>query len=254
MNEATLVSTVGIVVALASEARALTTRKVHSGRIIPLAGGAGLWLSGMGPAAARNAAQALANSGATALAVFGVAGALDSGLRSGTLFCPERILDDNGQGYAPDPTWRLSLLQQLAAATLPILETGKLLSMPMPLLTTAAKTAARDRYAAAAVDMESAAVAEIARDHGLPFVVLRVIIDELHDTVPAALHASVDAWGRPRLLRLMASLGRHPSLLAHLPDLHKRMSQALRTLRAAGEAASPALGWDKWLAVTPRSK
>jgi adenosylhomocysteine nucleosidase len=243
LNEATLVSSVGIVVALASEAKALTTRKVHPERIIPLANGAGLWLSGMGPAAAQGAAHALADRGATALAVFGVAGALDSGLRSGTLFCPERILDDSGQDYVPDSSWRTSLLQQLSAATLPVLETGKLLSMPMPLLTTAAKVAARDCHAALAVDMESAAVAAVARDRHLPFMTLRAIVDEMDDTIPATLHASVDAWGRPRLLNLIVALSRHPSLLTYLPGLHSRMQQGTRALRAAGDATGPTLGW-----------
>ena len=243
MNEATLLSSVGIVVALASEAGALTTRRVHPERIIPLANGAGLWLSGMGAAAAQNAAHALADRGAAALAVFGVAGALDSSLRSGTLFCPERILDDSGQDYAPDPTWRASLLHQLSAATLPMLETGKLLSMPMPLLTTAAKGAARNCHVAVAVDMESAAVAAVARDRRLPFMALRAIVDEMDDTIPSALHASVDAWGRPRPLNLIVALARHPSLLTYLPGLHSRMQQATHALRAAGDATGPTLGW-----------
>jgi adenosylhomocysteine nucleosidase len=243
LNEATLVSSVGIVVALASEARVLTTSKVHPERVIPLANGAGLWLSGMGPAAARNAAHALADRGATALAVFGVAGALDSGLRNGTLFCPEQIIDDSGQSYTPDPSWRASLLQQLSTAMLPTQETGKLLSTPMPLLTTAAKVAARECHAALAVDMESAAVAAVARDRHLPFMTLRAIVDEMDDTIPAMLHASVDAWGRPRPLNLIVALSRHPSLLTYLPGLHSRMQQATRALRAAGDAMGPTLGW-----------
>ncbi|GAB2546718.1 phosphorylase family protein [Rhodanobacter koreensis] len=245
MNEATVIRSVGIVIALAAEARALTPHAVHPDCITPLADGAGLWLSGMGPIAARRAAQALVDAGATALAIFGVAGALQTDLRSGTLVCPERIVDDKGADFLPDPIWRTRLLLQLAKAALPAPETGTLLSMPTPLLTPTVKTAMRDRHAAIAVDMESAAVAEIARDYGLPFVALRAIIDELHDTVPAALHASVDAWGRPLPLGLIAALSRHPSLLIQLPDLHGRMSQALRTLRAVAEATSPTLGWDK---------
>jgi adenosylhomocysteine nucleosidase len=243
LNEVTLVSSVGIVVALAAEARALTTRKVDPGHIIPLANGAGLWLSGMGPAAAQGAAQALVDAGAAALAVFGIAGATDTGIRSGTLFCPESIVDDDGHDYAPDPTWRAGLLQRLTAAALPVLGTGKLFSVPTPLLTTAAKIAARNRYAALAVDMESAAVAAVARDRNLPFMALRAIVDEIDDTIPAALHESVDAWGRPRPLNLIVALVNHPSLLTYLPSLHWRMQQATRALHAAGNAMGPTLGW-----------
>lgn len=243
MSEATRIYSVGIVVALVWEAKALTTNTVHTERVTPLANGAAMWLSGMGPAAAQIAAQALVDNGATALAIFGVAGALQAGLRSGTLFCPPQVLDDNGHDYTPDRAWRSNLLQLLAAAKLSVLETGNLLSMPVPLLTTAAKADAHGRYAAVAVDMESAAVAAVARDRKLPFVTLRAIIDEVDDTVPAELHASVDAWGRPRPLQLIGALGRRPSLLAHLPGLHSRMQSATRALQAAASATGPTLGW-----------
>lgn len=235
----------GVVVALTAEARALTTRHAHPGRITPLADGAALWLSGMGPAAAQRAAQGLADAGATALAVFGVAGALQAGLRNGTLFCPERVYDEHGRdghGYIADPRWRAELLRRLAAAPLPALSRGNLLSVPAPLLTTAAKLAAHDRHVAAAVDMESAGVAAVARERGLPFLALRAIVDELDDAVPAALHGSVDAWGRPRPFALMAALGRRPALLAALPHLYSRMQNATQALRAAAHALGPTLG------------
>ena len=239
----TPVSSVGIVVALASEARALTTNTVHTERITPLANGAALWLSGMGPTAARIAAQGLADKGITALATFGVAGALEAGLRSGTLFCPERVVDVDDNDYTLNSAWRIRLLQRLAEARLVVRDTESLLSVPMPLLTTAAKIAAHDCYAAAAVDMESAAVAAVARERNLPFMALRAIVDEIGDTIPAALHESVDTWGRPRPLKLIATLSGHPSLLTYVPSLHSRMQQATRALRAAGNAAGPTLGW-----------
>jgi adenosylhomocysteine nucleosidase len=237
------ISSVGVVVALSLEARALTTDTAPTGHVTPLANGAGLWLSGMGPTAARIAAQGLADRGATALATFGVSGALQPGLRSGTLFCPERVLDDNGHEYMPDSDWRANLLQRLASTELSVLEAGSLLSVPMPLLTMAARIAAHDRYAAAGVDMESAAVAAVARDRKLPFLALRAIIDEVDDTIPTALHDSIERWGRPRPLKLIAALTRHPSLLTYLPGLHSRMQQATRALSVAGNATGPTLGW-----------
>lgn len=240
----TRLSSVGIVVALALEAKALTTNTVAIERITPLANGAGVWLSGMGSTAARIAAQGLADKGATALATFGVAGALKAGLRSGTLFCPERVLDDNDHDYTPDPAWRTRLLQRLAATRLAVLDTGSLVSVTLPLLTTTAKIAAYERYAAAGADMESAAVAAVARDRNLPFMALRAISDEVDDTIPAALHDSVDAWGRPRPLTLIATLGRQPSLLTYLPSLHSRMQQATRALHAAADAVGSTLGWN----------
>lgn len=221
------IRTTGVVVALASEAKALTGRNVQPQCVTPLGDGAALWLSGMGQAAAQRAAHELIDAGAKALVVFGIAGALDTRLRNGTLFCPERILDDSGRDYAADARWRASLLQRLAATAQPPHASGSLLSVQTPLLTTSAKITAHERYAALAVDMESAAVAAVAHERSLPFVCVRVIVDEVDDTIPLALHDGVDAWGRPRPFNLIAALCRHPSLWADLPRLYSRTRGSL---------------------------
>lgn len=233
--------TTGIVVALASEARTLT-HAAKSDSITALAGGAALYLTGMGPAAARRGAQALADAGATGLAVFGVAGALSGQLRNGALFCPERVLDEDSRAYATDSAWRASLQQRLAPS---LRMDGALLSVASPLLTPVDKAAAHQRCAALAVDMESAAVAAVAVERGLPFMVLRAIVDEAGDVIPAALNGSVDAFGRPRLLPLMAALCGHPSVLRELPQLYSRMQRATQALRVAAEATGPTLGWHR---------
>jgi hopanoid-associated phosphorylase len=237
------IRTTGVVVALVSEARMLTSRNTQPGGMTSLDEGAALWLSGMGPAAARRAAQGLVDAGATALAVFGVAGALDGRLRNGSLFCPEQVVDESGHAYPTDSRWHAHLQQRLADTQLPLHANGTLLSVQNPLLTTAAKSAAHKQHAALAVDMESGAVAEVARERGLPFMVLRAIVDQVDDTIPAALNHSVDAWGRPRPLRLIAALCRHPSVLSDLPRLYSRMQHATQALRTAAKATGSALAW-----------
>ncbi len=233
---------VGIVTALAAEARTLTHQPVRPGQLIVLGEGCGLWLSGMGPDAAREAALALVKAGATALAVFGVAGALAPAVRNGTLLCPACVIDERGNDYLPAPAWSAELQQRLAAASLPIMTGGSLLSLPAPLLTATEKMAMRQRHMAVAVDMESAAVAAVATERGLPFVVLRAIIDEHDDDIPGALHAGIDEWGRPRALHMLALLVRHPGLVARLPGLSSRMHSATRALRAAVTVLGVSMG------------
>jgi adenosylhomocysteine nucleosidase len=236
-------SATGIVVALASEASVLTTRSSRPEHVTSLPDGTGLWLSGMGLDAAQRAAHSLADAGAKALAVFGVAGALDARLRNGSIFCPERVLDERGNDYIVSAPWRTRLQQLLAATPCPLHTQGSLLSVRDPLLTTSAKTAAHQQHGALAVDMESAAVAAVARERGLPFLVLRAIVDEVGDTIPSALNNSIDAWGRPRALGLLTALCRHPTLLGELPRLYSRMQRATLALRTAAEATGPTLGW-----------
>jgi len=236
--------TVGIVTALAAEARALTGRSVRVRTASPLTGGGTLWLSGMGQEAARQGAQALVKAGADALVSFGVAGGLAPGLRSGTLLCPSCVLDERSHDYLPDARWRASLVKRLATTGLPLITEGSLLSLPTPLLTVAEKSAMRERHQALAVDMESAAIAAVAGEHGLPFIVLRAVVDEREDNVPEPLQTGIDAWGRPMAGRLLFALLRQPRLLTELPGLASRMSKATRALRAAAQAAGAGLGRD----------
>ncbi|WP_397448009.1 purine and other phosphorylase-like protein, family 1 [Pseudomonas sp. NA-150] len=227
----------GIVVALHSEASALTSALVPRETLVSLADGCGLWLSGMGPDAAQRAALALADAGALALATFGVAGALDAGLRSGTLICPQRVLDDKGHVYVTDRDWRDRLYQRLFSTSLASAFDLDLLSVSRPVFSVAEKIAVRERYQAAAVDMESAAVAQVAAERRLPFIALRAIVDERDDAIPEALQLAVDPWGRPRIPAMVAALCRHPPLLLRLPGLALRMDKALRALAAAASAA-----------------
>ena len=242
MSATQAIRSIGVVVALASEAGTLTSRTAKPDQITTLTDDAALCLSGMGPIAAQHAAEMLIDAGATALAVFGVAGALSKHLRNGALFCPECVLDEDGRTYYTDLEWRIRLQQRLAMS-LPV--DGALLSVASPLLTAAAKAGAHQRYEALAVDMESAAVAAVAEKHGLPFLVLRAIVDECDDLIPEALNGSVDAWGRPRPLKLMAALCLHPSLWGELPRLYSRMQRATQALRAVATATGPSLGWHR---------
>ncbi|MDB6144166.1 MAG: hypothetical protein JWP80_3210 [Pseudomonas sp.] len=227
----------GIVVALRAEAAVLTRQPLAPECLLPLADGCGLWLGGMGPAAARTAAMALVDAGAQGLATFGVAGALDASLRSGMLLCPRQILDEYGCVYPTDTEWRERLQQRLVDADLPTIIDVSLLSLPEPLCTPAAKRAAQQRYMASAVDLESAAVASVADSLGLPFIALRAVVDERDDEIPQLLHSAIDPWGQPRWPQLLALLVRQPWLLARLPALASRMNAALGALRAVATVA-----------------
>lgn len=234
----------GIVTAIAREARALTPKSPRPGTAVALDGSRILWLGGIGQDAARQAALGLIDAGATALAVFGVAGALAPGMHSGTLFCPSVVIDEQGRDVPTTPAWRASLSRRLLAAKLPLVTEGSLLSLPSPLLCAADKTSMRVHHQAMAVDMESAGVAAIAAERRLPFVVLRAIIDEHDENVPGGLQAGIDAWGRLLPMRMLAMLLRRPRLLGELPGLAARMGKAVQALHAAARAAGDGLGRD----------
>jgi adenosylhomocysteine nucleosidase len=230
---------VGIVVAMATEVRALRRVLPVPEQVVDIAPGVRAVLCGIGPRAAGNAAHLLLQSGVHALAVFGVAGGLDPRLGSGALMIPAELIDDAGKRYSADPAWRARLMQAVAGRC----RGEPLLTVRVPLLTPRAKAAARERHGAAAVDMEGAAVALIAGQHGVPFLMVRAVADTALHVIPPALAAAVDRFGRPRPRALIGALLRRPRLLLSLPGLARSMSQSMRALRLVVELAGPDLAW-----------
>jgi len=229
-----------VVVALAAEAQALLSRRLPLGTVERCQPGLSVQVCGMGPRAAAAAARALADSGVQALAMFGIAGALDPQLKSGALLCPPQVVAEDGGRYRADPSWRARLAARLGGIGL---DDGILLTVREPLLTPQSKEAARRRFDACAVDMESSAVAEVAQSRGLPLLVLRAIADGAGDAIPLPLAAAIDRWGRPRPLGVAAALLRRPQLVSRLPHLAGTMNRATAALRGAVQAAGPTLAF-----------
>jgi adenosylhomocysteine nucleosidase len=227
---------VGVVAALASEARALGPSMPRGGdpplsELALLGEGSLLALSGIGRAAASAAAQALVDAGVSALMSFGMAGGLDPELEPGSVVIPCEVLSSDGARYAASRVWR----EQVAAAISPLcaVTEGNLLTSSHAIETPADKVAAFRDTGAAAVDMESAAVAEIAAKHNLPFIAVRAIVDTAADTLPRAVIAA-SRVGRVRFARLIGGLILAPREIVGLIRLAQRYRIAMRSLRAIG--------------------
>jgi adenosylhomocysteine nucleosidase len=227
---------VGVVAALASEARALGPSMPRGGdpplsELALLGEGSLLALSGIGRAAASAAAQALVDAGVSALMSFGMAGGLDPELKPGSVVIPCEVLSSDGARYAASRVWR----EQVAAAISPLcaVTEGNLLTSSHAIETPADKVAAFRDTGAAAVDMESAAVAEIAAKHNLPFIAVRAIVDTAADTLPRAVVAA-SRVGRVRFARLIGGLILAPREIVGLIRLAQRYRIAMRSLRAIG--------------------
>jgi adenosylhomocysteine nucleosidase len=229
-------SGVGVVAALASEARALGPSMPRGGTIplseLALIGdGALLCVSGIGRGAAAAAAGALVEAGASALMTFGMAGALDPSLKAGSVVLPRELIAGDGTRYQACASWRA----RVAAAVSPLraVTEGDLLTSDLAIETPADKAAAFRSTGAAAVDMETAAVAQIAARHNLPFIAVRVIVDTAADKLPHAVVAASRA-GRVRFGKLIAGLAMAPGEIAALMRLAQRYRVAMRSLRVIG--------------------
>jgi adenosylhomocysteine nucleosidase len=224
----------GIVAALRAEARALGVprqrRTVRNGTLVAV--------TGIGYEAAARGARQLVGAGCHALLSWGLAGALDPTLAPGAILVPDEVvLAGHEHRLRTTCGWRERVLRVLAADW-PV-ERGTLLTSPRPLAAAADKASAFRQTAAAAVDMESFAVAEVALAHGLAFLAVRVVVDRASDEVPHALEGVARASGELAIGRLLARLLAQPSSITQLAHLARCYRAARRSLR--GIARSGAL-------------
>jgi adenosylhomocysteine nucleosidase len=203
--------TLAVVVGLAAEAR--IARRLG----LPVA------ISGGTASGAEAAARRLVLSGATELISFGLAGGLDPALRAGALLVPSAVLVD-GRSVPTDA----ALSQRLSDGV-----GGLLLGATDVVAGAAAKRALFAATGAAAVDLESGAVARIATEHGLPFAVLRAICDPAERNLPPAALIALDRHGAIGLARVLGSVLAHPAQVPGLLALAADAAAARRALRDA---------------------
>jgi adenosylhomocysteine nucleosidase len=185
----------------------------------------------MGPQAAARAAPVLLAAGARQLLSFGLAGALDPQLGAGTVFLADTVLDEAGTAHATCGPWRERLARLAAARGV---ARGVLLSVAQPLLSADAKAQAWRTTGAAAVDMESFAIAAVAVRQGVDFAVARVVVDTASDALPRSVAAATGARGEVNYARLIAGVLGAPQDLAALLRLSRRYRAAMASLRFLG--------------------
>ncbi len=198
-----------------------------------LRGGALLAVSGIGNDAATRAARMLVDAGATSLVSWGMAGALDPVLRAGDLVLPREVVTRNAERFPTSAAWRDPLaatLAQLSASGIAVYD-GVLLTAATAIDSPADKADALRTTLAVAVDMESAAVAQVAAARALPFIAVRAIVDTAADPLPHAVLAASRA-GQVQLWRLARELARSPREIAAMLRLARRYRVAKRTLRS----------------------
>ena len=193
--------------------------------------GVRLATSGMGLARARIAARMQVAAGAKALTSVGFAGALRTPLRVGGLLLPREVTDASGRHFAVDARTHERFSRALGQRFQ--IHEGVLGSVDYVVDDVSRKSALARSLDADAVDMESAAIARVAHDAGLPFAVLRVICDGPQQGVARCAEGAVDAHGRILVARLATGLALRPWELWSLLRLGAGTFRATRVLERA---------------------
>lgn len=214
------------------ELSTLSPVKLARGEVVSLDPEIKICLSGAGHANASQATQQLIEQGATKLISWGCAAALDPNLKSGDLLITSMIIA-NGEPIENPSNWADQISCFL---TIDTLMTGFALASNYGLVSaTAAKHRLFTQTAAVALDMESAAVASIARDAKLPFVAVRAIADPAGMSLPPAILRALSPEGDVVMGILIKHILSHPWEIPALIKLGMHFSAAQKTLRVVSK-------------------
>ena len=168
----------------------------------------------------------------------GYSGALQKTFRIGDILLATEVADLAGNLWPA--TWPLALP---AEKWRPLLHRGRLLTVSRLIATAEEKQRLGKQHEAAAVDMETAVVARLCSQHGVPFGCVRAISDELEGDLSHELVELVFE-GRVAPGRLLAALARRPRLASQLWRLARHTRLASRNLgKALGELLTLTLPW-----------
>jgi adenosylhomocysteine nucleosidase len=141
------------------------------------------------------------------------------------LLCPERVA-----GFEADP----GLATLFGGLTHNALWAGERVAA-----TVAEKQALFAATGAAAVDLESGAVAHAAAERGVPFIAVRAVCDPADRALPPAALVALGSSGGIGILRVLGNVARQPSQVPALLRLARDAAAARRTLvRVVREARS----------------
>ena len=168
----------------------------------------------------------------------GFSGALEEQLQLGDVILGTEVTSVDGRRWPA--TWPAELPP---GEWRPPLHRSGLLSVPGLIARPEEKQALGQKHQAAAVDMETAAVARVCRQRQIPFGCVRVILDDLHTSLSPRL-VSLLSGGRVSPWRLMSALFSSPRLAVECARLARRARFAAEQLgKALGELLTLTLPW-----------
>lgn len=179
--------------------------------------------SGMGFARARRATRALVEGHAPRwLLSCGFAGALRPDIPIGSIVVADSIVDQHEQCLQID--------LHMPADPARGLFVGRLLTADELVRTVALKKQLAEQHGALAVDLESLAVAQVAREFKTRFLAVRVISDDLSADLPPEILSVVGATGSVRFGAAIGALWKRPSAAKDMWHMREQAQSAATRL------------------------
>lgn len=179
--------------------------------------------AGMGYSRARRATQALLDGHSPKwLLSCGFSGALRDDVPIGSIVVGNSIVDQHGQCLQID--------LQMPADPARKLFVGRLLTTDEMVRSVEQKRQLEEQHAALAVDLESLAVAQVARERKTRFLAIRVISDDLSADLPPEVMSIVGATGSVRFGAAIGSIWKRPAAIKDLWRLREQAQTAASQL------------------------
>lgn len=175
--------------------------------------------AGVGFERARRATQALREAHTPKwILACGFCGALRDGVALGDVVVANSIVDVHGQEITVD----LKLSSDPARK----LHVGRLLTADHMVREVAEKRSLGERFQAAAVDMETLAVAQVCRDTQTRFMAVRTVSDDLSADLPPEVLSVTGSTGNVRIGATLGALWNRPSSLKDMWRLREQAQLA----------------------------
>lgn len=220
----------GIIVALPEELTTLTSKRISKGHCLFIADKLLVAYSGAGPNNALLAAELLVAKGAARLMSWGCAAALSASLKPGDLILADKLIDAGNIEMAVNADWYSYTKNRLAKFV--VVHSGSLAESISIVSSSMDKKQLHSITGAVALDMESIAIAKVARQYNLPFLSIRVIADPVNMNLPLAINYSLNGRGEIVLRKLLLFLFLHPAELPGLIKLGLHFNAAKKTLKS----------------------
>ncbi len=179
----------------------------------------------------------LVEHGATALLSWGCAGALSREVHPGELLLPRSIFTEDGQTLDTDKLWHKRWTKHLSG-TLTWHE-DTLVESSKVILDVEEKEQLARRSGAIAVDMESAAIGQVARQAGIPFMVIRTLADTANEALPSCIVKTMSDEKDIQIWRILPALLGQPWLWPAMIRLGLHFRAATHTLRIVSKQSDP---------------
>jgi adenosylhomocysteine nucleosidase len=193
-------------------------------------------MAGMGPDAAAAATRRMLDGGGIDhVVVVGIAGGIADGQAIGDVVPVDVVIDDRtGAEYRPHP---LGDGEGADPGARPAAGGGSLHTSP-EFIADAERVAALRAQGVVALDMETAAVAAVCEERGVPWSVFRTISDRASDGLAdEAVFGLAHPDGTPDLRAVARFVVRHPTRIPHLLRLGRDMTIATKSAASAAATA-----------------